>query len=124
MTVCVWRPDDRPVVALNAELQDHERVFRPSRRRGEEMTEGYVAGLEEELDDEENDGEVFVAEEEGRVVGFVVCFVDEDQLESEPGEVVINDLIVTADARRRGVGGAAFCGRARHLAGRGVSAPG
>ena len=100
-----WRADDRPaVLALNAELQEHERALRPSRTPGAEMTEGYIGRLEARLDDEAQDGALFVAEEDGRVVGFLCCFVDNDVLERVPREVFITDLVVTAAAQRRGVG--------------------
>ena len=104
-TVRPWRTDDRPaVLALNVELQDYERALRPSRASGASMTETYVAVLEDRLRDPDEDGALFVAEERGRVVGFVTCFVDEDTLESAPDEVTIHDLVVTRAARRRGVG--------------------
>ena len=112
-----WRPADRPaVLALNAELQDHERAVRPSRRLGAEMTEAYVAGLERRLASGEEDGALFVAEDEGAaVIAFAACFVGEDALESEPAEVVIEDLVVAAGARGRGIG-RALVGAARDFA--------
>ena len=105
-TVRLWRPADRPaMLALNAELQEHERGLRPSRLPGAAMTEAYVAELERRLAARDGDGALFVADgEEGQVVGFVACLVDKDVLEVEPAEVVIEDLVVAAGARRRGVG--------------------
>ena len=101
-----WRPADRlAVLALNAELQDHERALRPSRLPGAEMTEAYVAGLESRLVGGSDAGALYVAEDgEGSVIGLVACFVDKDALEVEPAEVVMEDLVVAAGLRRRGVG--------------------
>ena len=102
-----WRPaDDRlAVLALNAELQEHERALRPSRVPGAEMTEAYVAELERRLAGGADEGALFVAEDgDGAVVGFAACFLDKDVLEVDPAEVRIEDLAVTAGARRRGIG--------------------
>ena len=105
-TIRPWRPGDRPaVVALNAELQKHERALRPSRRPGAEMTEGYVAAVERDLAEAGPNGALLVAEAaDGSVFGFVTCFVREDTLESVPAEVRIEDLVAARTARRRGVG--------------------
>ncbi len=102
-----WRPADRPaVLALNAELQEHERAPRASRRPGADRTDGYVAALESALADDGQDGALFVAEaaDGSGVVGFLACFVGEGELASDPRELTVHDLVVTARARRRGVG--------------------
>ena len=117
-TVRAWRPADRPaILALNAELQDHERQIRPSRRIGAEMTEPYLAEIERRLSAKGDDAALLVAEDqEGGVIGFVTCFVLESDLEQEPREALIEDVVVTARARGQGVGRAlieAACGFAR-----------
>ncbi len=101
-----WQPGDRAaLLALNAELQDHERKDRPSRRPGAEMTEEYVTALETELARKGEDAALFVAESrDGAVLGFVTCFVVEDELEREPRQVRIEDIVVAAAVRRRGIG--------------------
>ena len=120
-TVRPWRPQDRDaVLALNAELQEHERARRPSRRLGLAMTEAYIAALEAELARKAEDGALFVAEARGGgVLGFVTCFVVEDELEQDPRHLRIEDLVVAVAARRRGIGRAlvaAACGFARQRA--------
>ena len=101
-----WRADDRAaVLVLNAELQDYERARRPSLRPGAAMTGAYVAALEARLARLGEDGALFVAEApDGSVLGFATCFVDKDELEQEERLVRIEDLVVTAAARRRGIG--------------------
>lgn len=104
MTIRPWTAADRDaVVALNAELQEHERAIRPSRRLGAEMSDGYVGRLERRLGEAGAGGALLVAELDGRVVGFAACFVDKDELEIDPREMVLEDLVVTAAARRRGI---------------------
>ena len=117
-TVRPWQPQDRDaVLALNAELQEHERARRPSRRPGPEMTEEYVAALEAELARKGEDGALFVAESsDGSVLGFASCFVVEDELEQSPRQLRIEDVVVAETARRQGIGRAlvaAACAFAR-----------
>jgi ribosomal protein S18 acetylase RimI-like enzyme len=93
------------VLALNAELQEHERTRRPSRRPGPDMTEDYVVALEAQLAAKGDDGALFVAEAvDGTVIGFATCFIDEDELEQKPRQLRIEDVAVTGNARRHGVG--------------------
>lgn len=100
-----WRPEDRPALeALNAELQEHERALRPSRRPGLAVTAAYIAELVRRLGDDEAEGALLVAEEAGDVVGFLACFVGEDILEADRREVVIEDLVIAAGRRRQGIG--------------------
>jgi ribosomal protein S18 acetylase RimI-like enzyme len=105
-TVREWVPErDRPaVLALGVELQEHERALRPSRRRGEEMVGEYLARIEAHLADPGRDGALFVVEDErGAVAGFLACSAEEDLLEEGRGEVVVQELVVAAGARRRGL---------------------
>ena len=83
------------------ELQEYERGLRASRQPGAAMAEAYVQNLMARLELE--DGAVLVAELDARVVGFAACFVGADRLERTPTEVQIEDLVVTAAVRRRGV---------------------
>jgi ribosomal protein S18 acetylase RimI-like enzyme len=100
-----WQVRDKGILTeLNAELQDFERNLRPSRRHGDEMSLDYTSSLLKRLNLENETGEVFVAEIEGKVVGFVSCFLCEDELESVPAEVLIEDLVVAKTARGKSVG--------------------
>jgi ribosomal protein S18 acetylase RimI-like enzyme len=121
-TVRPWRPQDRDaILALNAELQEHERARRPSRRLGAEMTEGYVRALEAELAREAEDAALFVAEStDGDVLGFATCFVVEDELERNPRQLRIEDVVVAEGARRQGIGRALVAAACRFAGERGV----
>ena len=92
-----WRAEDRcAVLALNAELQDHERALRPSLRPGAAITGAYVAALEARLARLGEDGALLVAEAaDGAVLGLATCFVATDELEQEQRLVRIEDLVVT-----------------------------
>jgi ribosomal protein S18 acetylase RimI-like enzyme len=105
VTVRKWQEKDKEtLVHLNTELQDFEHELRPSRRRGQEMSQEYTTSLLEQLTDSEEPGEIFVAELEGKVVGFVSCFLAKDSLETVQSEVMIEDLVVARTARGKGVG--------------------
>ncbi len=119
-TVRPWQPQDRAaIVALNAELQEHERMRRPSRLPGPAMTEAYMAELEAHLARKGADGALLVAEDEGgQVLGFATCFVEEDELEQEPRLARIEDLVVAAPARRRGIARALVAEACRFARGR------
>jgi GNAT superfamily N-acetyltransferase len=121
-TVRPWRPQDRDVVlALNAELQEHERTQRPCRRPGPEMTEAYVAAVEAQLARKGEDGVLFVAEgADGRVLGFATYFIDQDEPEQEPLHARIEDIVVAAPARWQGIGRALIAAACRFASMRGV----
>ena len=109
------------MLALNAELQEHERARRPSRRLGCEMTEEYVTALEAELARKAEDAVLFVAESsDGKVLGFASCFVVEDELEQDPRQLRIEDVVVAEAARRHGVGSALVTEACRFGGKRGV----
>jgi GNAT superfamily N-acetyltransferase len=105
MLIRTWQEKDKAaLVHLNSELQEFERNLRPSRRQGHEMSLDYTSSLLERLTLEEEDGELFVAELAGKIVGFVSCFISEDELETVQPEVTTEDLVVTKTARGKGVG--------------------
>jgi ribosomal protein S18 acetylase RimI-like enzyme len=109
------------VVALTAELQEHERALRPSRRPGAEMKEGYVAAIEAALAEAKEDGALLVAEAaDGGIVGFATCFVSKDTLEIEQPELRVEDLVVAQAARRRGIGRALVAAACRFAHARGI----
>ena len=121
-TVRPWRPQDREaLLALNAELQEHERARRPSRRLGAEMTEGYTCSLEAELARKGEDATVLVAESgDGDVLGFASRFVVEDESERDPRQLRIEDVVVAEGARRQGIGCALVSAAFRFASERGV----
>ena len=117
-----WRVEDRcAVLALNAELQDHERALRPSLRPGAAITGAYVAALEARLARLGEDGALLVAEAaDGAVLGLATCFVATDELEQEQRLVRIEDLVVTGTARRCGIGRALLAEAGRFARRRGI----
>ena len=117
-----WRAEDRcAVLALNAELQDHERALRPSLRPGAAITGAYVAALEARLARLGEDGALLVAEAaDGAVLGLATCFVATDELEQEQRLVRIEDLVVTGTARRCGIGRALLAEAGRFARRRGI----
>jgi ribosomal protein S18 acetylase RimI-like enzyme len=100
-----YRPADamslrRCVVAL----QEFERSIDPRLRPGEEMADAYCDTIHARC--READGQVFVAEEHGGVVGFVAVLARErfTELDDPPGTyALITDLIVLPQCRRRGI---------------------
>jgi ribosomal protein S18 acetylase RimI-like enzyme len=122
VTVRPWRADDRAaVLALNGELQEHERGLRPSLRPGAEMAEEYLADLEQQLARLGDDGALLVAERaDGKVVGFATCFIRRSLLERDAPELVVEDLCVAAGTRRCGVGRALVEATAELAARRGI----
>jgi ribosomal protein S18 acetylase RimI-like enzyme len=104
------RPIDLPreMSALRAcvvELQESERALEPTLPPGEAMVDAYVAQMVDRC--ARWSGRIFVAEVDGRVVGFVsvVAEVPQDELDEPPGPIAyVTDLVVGSDQRRRGVG--------------------
>lgn len=108
----------RPCVV---ELQEFERALEPRLPRGEEMADQYLAFMLERC--ARMSGNVFVAEVDHAVVGFVAVLADVPQ--EEPDEdrapyAYISDLVIRSAYRRRGLGRAllehavcAWRGRAR-----------
>lgn len=85
------------------ELQDFERGLEPALPRGEEMADrylGYVLGRCAGAS-----GRIFLAEEDGAVVGFVGVLA---RVVPEPDEeqayAYVSDLVVLPAYRRRGIG--------------------
>jgi ribosomal protein S18 acetylase RimI-like enzyme len=87
------------------ELQEFERGIEPLRAKGEDLREKYLEFMFKRA--EERGGRVFVAEADGRIVGFVSLWLHnpEDELVNAPGEYAyISDLMVTAEYRGLGLG--------------------
>lgn len=100
---------DRPIlVTLMEALQDAERELCSNRLPGNEMGDGHLAYLEDLV--QEQKGQMYVAESEKGVVGFVVCFVEKlddgdfHVIESDREFGYISDLYVVPEMRKHGVG--------------------
>jgi len=95
-------PQDRNSIEnFVASLQDFERGFRSSRRRGSEVKREYVETLFQRI--ARQDGAIFMAESQGGLVGFLACYIGEDELELIRAELIVSDAWVVPQVRRRGV---------------------
>jgi uncharacterized protein (TIGR00290 family) len=98
----------RDAAALRAcviELQEFERRLEPDLPPGERMAGPYLERLHERC--ARHRGRLFVAEREGRLVGFAGVLAELPQEEpDEPDEpyAFLSDLVVLPEARRAGVG--------------------
>ncbi|MCA1636100.1 MAG: GNAT family N-acetyltransferase [Acidobacteria bacterium] len=101
-----YRPEDAASVEeCFVVLQNHERSVEPLRARGEVVLKPYLEFMFKRV--AERGGGVFVAEAEGKVVGFVCLWLrnPEDELMNEPGEYAhISDLVVMPEYRGRRLG--------------------
>lgn len=101
-----YRPEDAAgVEECFVVLQDHERSIEPLRARGRDVLKPYLEFMFKRV--EERGGAVFVAEAEGRVVGFLCLWLrnPEDVLMNEPGEYAhVSDLVVLPEFRGRRLG--------------------
>ena len=101
-----YRPDDASAVRrCVTELQEHERVLDPRLRPGQAVADDYCEQLHARC--REVEGRLFVAEQDGIVVGFVCVLAREPftDLDDPPGTyALVTDLIVLPPWRGRGIG--------------------
>jgi ribosomal protein S18 acetylase RimI-like enzyme len=101
-----YRPaDGSQIEACLVELQEFERLIDPNLAEGHTMAKSYLARMFARCS--ETLGKVFVAEFDGRLVGFISIWarVKSDSLEEQDFEYAyISDLVVLADYRGRGIG--------------------
>lgn len=121
MIIRPYRPDDRPaVVRLHVELQDFERAFRPSRAAGPDISDRQITEYEAMLADDDEDAHLMVAEQDGILIGFAFFLAEGEMLEEDPGQIYVQDIMVTASARRAGVGRALMDAIRAVMADRGI----
>jgi ribosomal protein S18 acetylase RimI-like enzyme len=102
ITVRAAATEDRNIIEdFSVALQDFERRFRPSRRPGSEVAREYVDTLFQRVTSQ--DGAIFLAETRRGPVGFLACHIGRDALERISAELVVSDVWVAAETRRRGV---------------------
>ena len=107
MRIRPFSPEDRAaVISLHEELQSYERAFRPSRATGRELSIRQVGEYLRMLADPDEDAFLMVADEGGSLVGFVFFMSETEMLERESGQIYIQDIMVTENSRRSGVGSA------------------
>jgi ribosomal protein S18 acetylase RimI-like enzyme len=88
-------------------LQNYERQWDPAMPEGHLVVNRYVDLLLERC--RKWDGKMFIANEDGDVVGFVCVWarVPSEEPDEDPSDYAfISDLVVAADHRRHGVGSA------------------
>src|SRR5262245_55837075 len=106
ITIRPYEPRDRAdVVAAEADLQEYERELHDTRIPGDIAAEPTFRLLESLIS--ANDGELFVAEEDGAFVGYAAGFIlrDENPAETEDSNICgyINDVYVVPHRRGRGL---------------------
>ena len=93
-------------------LQEHERALHDTRLPGEDCADACLAALD--------DCGVFVAEEDGGVVGFVGCRIVQEANAGETADSnrygLVNDLCVLPPSRGRGIAGVLLAAAEAHLA--------
>jgi ribosomal protein S18 acetylase RimI-like enzyme len=98
--------DTPALIALIRELQASEVALYERMKPAADMGEWYVNRLKQQC--AEDDGVILIAEEDGKAVGYAVILTR--SVEDGAGDEVaydyayILDLVVTKDARRRGIG--------------------
>jgi ribosomal protein S18 acetylase RimI-like enzyme len=101
-----YQPDDASALRqCVVALQEFERTMDPRLRPGESMADAYCEQIHARCRDA--DGRIFVAEQNGIVVGFVAVLAHETfkELDEPAGSYAfISDLVVLAPYRRRGIG--------------------
>jgi ribosomal protein S18 acetylase RimI-like enzyme len=97
--------DARQVERCFAELQSFERSLEDNRVDAEAISPAYVKHLLDEC--RKWDGRIFVAERDGRLVGFVCVLAgydSRDMIEARPKYSFVTDLVVTSELRGQGIG--------------------
>ncbi|MEM8836850.1 MAG: GNAT family N-acetyltransferase [Pseudomonadota bacterium] len=121
MQIRPYKTEDREaIIRLHGELQDYERAFRTTRAQGRAVSERQVADYEAMMASADEDAHLFIAEDDGTIIGFVFFLAEDEVLEDDPGQVYVQDIAVTSDHRRMGVGAALMGKVRRFMAGRGL----
>ncbi len=114
-------PDDKPVLLdFIVELQRFEAEFESDRRLDAAYAEDQFADLMKNLDN----GAVFVAEDDGRSVGWVMVYETEGKpyvIEEERRQAVICELYVDPVLRGKGAGRALLAACEDWARGRGIA---
>ncbi|QPH52431.1 GNAT family N-acetyltransferase [Pontivivens ytuae] len=120
MIIRDYTPADREaVIALHEELQSYERDIRPTRAAGRQISVQQVDEYEATMADVE-DARLLIAEREGVPVGFTFFLAEAEMLEDPQAQIYVQDFMVTASARRSGIGRALMVEIRRFMAERGI----
>lgn len=99
--------DQEQVERCIVDLQDFERALEPDRVEGASIAHRYLLELLDTC--RKQSGQLFVAEVEGQLAGFVCVWLErepESYLTSLANYAYISDLVVLPTYRRRGLGSA------------------
>jgi ribosomal protein S18 acetylase RimI-like enzyme len=106
MLIRDYEPGDRAALReCVVQLQDAEREIEPRTADGDSIADTYIANLKNICS--ANKGKIFVAELDGRVVGYsaVQLWSNSDEVHEELYEYgYVSDLVVLDAFRRRGLG--------------------
>lgn len=111
-----YRQEDIPALEeCIVELQEFERKIEPNRREGTSVSQKYVEGVVKNC--KQQNGNIFVAEEDGKVIGFCSVWVEKkpEELISTLAEYAyISDCILLPDFRGKGLGKALLSAAEKH----------
>ena len=97
--------DREALRACSIELQDFERRFDTRMPEGARISEAYLCQLFEDC--RRSDGAIFVADDDGEVVGYAYVLahlVSEDVSDGPDDHALLSDLLVLDSHRDRGIG--------------------
>lgn len=110
-------PSDKPaLIRFMGLLQEVERKLHPSRRPGEDIAASHLDYLENIV--REQDGRILVAQHEGEIAGFLVCFVEEfEDYLHEADKIVgwVSDIYVDEEHRGQGISTALLTAAEQHF---------
>ncbi|MBD2212974.1 GNAT family N-acetyltransferase [Nostoc linckia FACHB-104] len=121
-TIRIFNSHDHASVAkLMAQLQDYERQLHPSRAPGSVVAHKHLDYLVEIT--QQQNGQIYVAEFNQEIIGFIVCFVEELEegdlhiVENERRYGYISDLYVSSKMRDKRVGASLMAMAEKHFLG-------
>ncbi|BAY65621.1 GCN5-related N-acetyltransferase [Calothrix brevissima NIES-22] len=119
-TIRTFTHQDHPNVAkLMEQLQNYERQLHPSRASGNVVGNKHLAYLVKIV--QQQNGQIYVAESNQEIIGFIVCFVEELEegdlhiVENERRYGYISDLYVSPEIRGKSVGAALMAMAEKHF---------
>ncbi|HEY1963064.1 MAG TPA: GNAT family N-acetyltransferase [Rhizomicrobium sp.] len=117
-----WPEDEAATVSFIDGLQKFEYQFEPNRRIDPHVGADYFRELMKRV--AENEGRVFVAEEDGAAVGWAVFLMEQQEVyvvESDRRTGYIAELFVDESARGTGVGKALIAACETHARAKGLN---
>ncbi len=112
--------DKDQVLKCIIDLQEHERAVEPSKLPGKDVADDYLAYIVFEC--KEKNGEIFVADNAGEILGFSCVWIDEDDdpTVSKESLAYLSDLYVKPEFRRQGIATKLMQARKQYALDRGI----